>query len=151
MLQDLVNVGFDRLTSIGTETRVINDQTAFIVIDNSHSNSSQTYRIASLYLAVADQLILITDVSTFSEALCGLERRQDVSLTLEDGKDERPSVMVTVRLVDEPTGDEACADAPLPRATEVINVTYQWDEGNARYQPDSDALAKLAERNEQRF
>lgn len=151
VLQDLVNVGIDQLTSLGAETRVIDDQTAFIVIDNSHSNSSQTYRIASLYLAVPDQLIPITDVSTFSEALCGLERRQDVGLTLEGHKDQRPNVMVTVRLEDQPTDDEACADAPPPRATEVINVTYQWDESKARYQPDTDALAKLAERNEQRF
>ncbi|MBO3762042.1 hypothetical protein [Ciceribacter sp. L1K22] len=152
VLGDIVNVGLDRQTGISGDTRLVDDRTALIVIDNTHSNSSQHYRITSLYLATPEELLHVDDVFTFSESLCGLWRQQQTGVSVNDAVPSgKPAIYVEISLHDDPKEGDECAEPIAVIADRTIGVTYTWSEKTKSYQPDSDALQMLAEENERRF
>lgn len=121
-----------------------------LVIQSTHSNSSQHYANTSLVLARDDRLELVDTIFAFSERTCAYERIQQ--LEIGEGAGE-PFADITASMTETTTpSGEDCGDAPVPEpGTRTIAVTYRWDGPAGRYIPDSDALAVLAAESEKRF
>lgn len=148
---DAATIAFNRYTSFAEPARLpagVGDD--LLVTRSTHFNSQQGYATTALILARDDRLELVDAISTFDDRACAYERTQ--RLVLEQGAEQPfPDIMATVTELTA-ASDEDCGDATLPEpGTRTITVTYRWDAGAERYNPDSDAFVALARENEDRF
>lgn len=144
-----VDVGLDRETHFADPPLLdLGDGTTLLMTSSVHWNSSQSYRITSLVLATDKGLSPVDTILTFSERLCGLNRAQEPSVSLEK-TGEGPALRVEVRVTEEKV-EESCDTEPVPAVDRIVSTTYRLNEQGA-YEPDSDALEVLARENEKRF
>jgi hypothetical protein len=122
-----------------------------VLVESSHWNSSQTYLATQMIFAPADKLLLIGEVSTFSDRSCAFERTQSLSFDTIAGPTQ-PYADIRVRVEEELTAtDEDCDEEPAAPYARTVEATYRWDAAAERFAPDSDALDMLAAENEKRF
>lgn len=151
-LRDAVDVGRDQDTGFAENgVQALDGQSRLLVIDNTHWNSQQAYRISTLVWATPERLDTIDEVMTLSESLCGLRRTQEPRISPEPEAGGKPaSIRVEVLLHDEAV-KESCGRRQVPKRDKRIAVTYRWNAAKRVYLPDSKALEKLAAENEKRF
>lgn len=145
-----LNVGLDRETGFAEPPILdLGGGTDVLLIRSSHWNSNQSYLITSLVLATEGGLTPIDTVLTFSERLCGLSRTQEPTISL-DTAEARPALRVEVTIREEKV-EESCDTEVTRGPARIVSAIYRLNEQTGRYEPDSDALEKLARENEERF
>lgn len=152
LLLDAVQVGFDRRTWFRDPASVaLNADDELVLTISMHANASQTYVTTAMIMARGERLQLVDTVFTFDDRGCGFERTQ-VPQFRSGAREGRRYADVVVTVVEiTRRAPESCA-GDLPQAgSRVIEVTYRWDDRQARFLPDSDALDRLERENEQRF
>ena len=108
---------------------------ALLAIGSTHVNSSQSYTTVPLVLVRDDRLELVDFIFVFDERACGYERTQ--RLALRQGASEPfADIVASVTEVTTPSGHD-CGEAAVTGAgTRTITVTYRWDSGAQRYNPE---------------
>jgi hypothetical protein len=153
-LLDAVDIGADAQTSFASPPLLeLSPRNQAVVIENTHSNSNQTYRDSQLFFVQRNRLKRLADVFTFDDHGCGFDRKQKPSF-LAVPHASRLYADIRVRVVETVvhTGEDCGEDAKSPPASSrTIDVMYSWRESKKRYQPNSDALGQLAKENETRF
>lgn len=145
-----LDVGLDRETSFADPPVLdLGGGTNVLLTRSSHWNSNQSYLVTSLVLATEGGLTPIDTVLTFSERLCGLNRTQDPAISVDTAA-ARPALHVAVTIQEEKV-EEDCDTAATPGSSRIVSATYRLNEKTGSYDPDSDALDKLASENMERF
>ena len=151
-LVDVADVATDRQTGYAEPAVLsLSPDTDGVLIANSHSNSSQTYRSIAVVALVEGRLKEVASVFTLSELHCGLERTQIATFEPLEGDGAWSPFVVrieeTTRLPPEDCGTLPDATA----GTRSVAVTMHWNPDEQRYEPDTDALDQLYEETEARF
>ncbi len=150
-LLDAADIAADRWTSFIAPVRLsAGPGDDLLVTQSTHSNSSQSYAIASLVLVRDDRLGLIDTIAYLSDRACTFERRQNLTITQGEGE-PIADVVATVTELTTPTGEDCNGQSRPEPGSRTITVTYRWDSAAQRYVPTSDAFTSLARENEKRF
>lgn len=151
-LLDVVDVGYDRLTSFREPaTLALGEGRYAVVTASEHFNAGQDYVTSALILLRNDRLELIDTVFTFSDAGACFVRGQVPAFRPGDrGGRAYSDIEATVTETTTRT-DTDCSDDTPTAGSRSIAVTYRWDEASSRFVASSDALERLAAENEERF
>ena len=150
-LLDIVDVGGDRFTSFGA-TEKLSDGDDLFAVDNSHSNSDQSYLDTVLMFLDGGRFRLAAAVSTFAEHTCTHEmtETQKVTTVPRRGMALRD---IDVRVTQETTlTDLDCGDTHRPKpGRKVWRDVFRWDAATRKFVSKTDRLGELAKDNEKRF
>lgn len=152
-LLDLLDVGGDRFTSFG-ETAALGDGTDLFEIDNSHSNSDQSYLDTALVFLRDGRFKRVASASAFGERTCTHEMTQTpkfktVARQGAPYRDIEVSVTQETTLTDLDCGDTS-GERPKPGKT-VWRDVFRWDAARGAFVSKTDRLGALAKKNEKRF
>jgi hypothetical protein len=115
-----------------------------------HSSTSEAYVTTALTLLRGDRFQLIDTVSTMRAEGCGYVRDQTPEFHSgnNDGR-TYPDIVATVTETTTLNATGCSGDEQPPKARwRTLTATYRWDEATSKYVPDSGALEKLAEENQ---
>ena len=153
-LVDAVDVGMDRQVGIQGEPFAISRWNDAVAVYSAHHNSSQSYDQYALVFFRNGRFQLVDAFSTFGDHTCGQSQYQSIAFSsapAAGGDDFWPiAVTVTDKLEVDLTAtcEDMDYDEPFERAA---TVTYRWDDIRESYQPDSDALERMAEASSDRY
>jgi hypothetical protein len=152
-LIDAVDVQADRFTGFWESTPVVKiaaDADA-VVIDNSHFNSSQGYRILSLIAPVKERLKVIYNMPTLLNMnVCGGNFDETPTLsTAKTGRNGYRIINVGV-LFNKKPDPEGCEKQTRPYRKQY-STTLTWDARKQQYADVRGGLQRLASFNESNF
>lgn len=152
-LLDAADAGFDASTYFFDQAVLpVSDATNVVLLVSSHFNSSQSYATQSMVMVRDDKFSLIDSITLLGERSCGVDRQQTIAYAANPGEG-KPYAPIKITVTDTASAiQEECADLkPAKLGTQEIKASYVWNAQQARYLPDSDALARLEKDNESRF
>lgn len=153
-LVDAVDVGMDRQVGIQGEPFKISDWNEAVAVYSSHHNSNQSYDQYAVVFFRNGRFQLVDTVSTFGDHNCGQSHHQSIAFSSAPAAEGDDFWPITVTVKDKlevdltVTCEDMDYDEPFERSTAV---TYRWDDVREAYQPDSDALERLAETSSERY
>jgi hypothetical protein len=157
-LLDVVDVGMDRLTSLGEPPLLrIGPKDQAVVTTSSHGNSNQSYRSTALIAVQQGQFRLIDTFSTFGDRYCKGDdesiNSQSLSFATQSSEGGRYRTIRATVLDRKTVKKGACGgkEGRLRSSARRWSTSYRWSEAKQTFTRSSDALKRLEIGNEQRF
>lgn len=144
---DYVDAGRDRFNGIG-EVAALGAGTDLFVATSSHSNSSQSYEMATPLFLRGGKFRSLDTFFIYGAAMCSYSMLEDRSFTVKPKPSGYGDIVVRV-VIDVKPGDSDCSgeEKRLKPGHRVVNDTYRWDAKKNSFVATTGAVSRLSDRN----
>lgn len=144
-LLDKMDVGQDQMVILGDPFPIAAGSDAFL-IDNTHTDSGESYDLTSPFYLQDGKLHIVTTLFTSNVQECGYQGAQDIKVGVAPAPGARFNSL-TVRISDVmKRTDEDCDPAPKVAVRDrVYTDTYRWSEAKQAFVAVSGAVERISD------